>query len=409
MAAAAAGDERESKRACTAATTVLRQCWSSTFPDDLLAVVYSIWSPPRASACALPPSAGHGVRPRARRPPYRCHGCSTAPSSAPGTQKRHIVSIAPRMQRDVRVPLAVPGTRRLVGCHDGGWVVSSAPAPITIVNIFSGAEVKLGEKQGIIQHHDLDSVLKIVFSQPPTSGDCILATMTNKRCIGLTRVGSPECGWTMNRYSGMVLGDIMFYNNELYGLWKFSGELVKFEIGTNKDGAPVVIAEHRLAKSNAKTRNICRQNTSFIFDLDGKLAMARIRWSLQLETFFSVFQLVDIHARKLTKGYKHKWVKVTSLGDHALFLGQTFSKAVRVPVMRRGSVERNRIYFFHHHRYISPTPYHSVFLTISNESGHMEESKENNMANDEVKRIMSTLYTTQGCNHGGTWILPPDV
>ncbi|CAM0877818.1 unnamed protein product [Alopecurus aequalis] len=403
---AAAGDERAAKRACTAATTAARRCWSSMFPDDLLAVIYSMVASPRvrmrfAAVCRSWRAAARAAP--AVGLPWLLHCTLLRPWDSKASYHLHI----PEDGANMGVPL--PGTRRLVGCHDGGWVVSSAPAPITIANIFSGVEMKLGENQGN-QHHDLDSVLKIVFSEPPTSGDCILATITNKRSIGLTRVGSTDCGWTMHRYSsGMVLGDIMFYKNELYGLSKFRGELVKFEIGSNNDGAPVVIAEHRLAKSIAPTPNdIGRQNTSFIFDLEGKLAMARIRWSQNLDTFFSVFQLVDIHTDEVKEGYKNKWVKVTSLGDNALFLGQMFSKAVRVPEIRHGGVERNHIYFFHHHRYDSST-FHTVYFAILNESGHMDGGQEKDMANDEVKRIRSTVYITNGGNHGGTWILPPDV
>jgi hypothetical protein len=216
----------------------------------------------------------------------------------------------------VRVPL--PGRRRLVGCHDGGWVVSSAPAPLTIVNIFSGTEVKLGEKQGELVRGNqlvvLDSILKIVFSEPPTSGDCILAVMTDQYGIGLTRVGCPESGWTIHGSSGMGLVDIVFCNNELYGIRKYRGELVKFEIGRNKDGAPVVTAECRLALKSINAQNRCRQNANYIFDLHGKLAMARTEWSLNFEPSFKVFKLVDIHDGKMTQQYKHKWVKMTKFG-----------------------------------------------------------------------------------------------
>jgi hypothetical protein len=79
--------------------------------------------------------------------------------------------------------------------------------------------------------------------------------------------------------------------------------------------------------------------------------MARkAQWSPNLEPFFKVFELVDIHANQL---YTHKWVEVMSLGDHALFLGRTFSTAVHMPANRRGDVERNSIYFPHDH-YGSP-------------------------------------------------------
>jgi hypothetical protein len=93
-----------------------------------------------------------------------------------------------------------------------------------------------------------------------------------------------------------------------------------------------------------------QENLSYIFDLHGKLAMARkAQWSPNLEPFFKVFELVEIHANQLTPCYTHKWVEVMSLGDHALFLGRTFSTTVHMLANKRGDVERNSIYFPYHH------------------------------------------------------------
>jgi hypothetical protein len=155
-----------------------------------------------------------------------------------------------------------------------------------------------------------------------------------------------------------------------------------------------------------------RENLSYIFDLHGKLAMARkAQWSPNLEPFFKVFELVDIHANQL---YTHKWVEVMSLGDHALFLGRTFSTTVHMPANRRGDVERNSIYFPHDH-YGSPygfVPRHYSWQTYENDGQtyYKENERRDVIKGDEVKRIRSVGYYMREINRNyAAWILPPDI
>ena len=70
-------------------------------------------------------------------------------------------------------------------------------------------------------------------------------------------------------------------------------------VRTIEDGAPMIIAEHQL--SHAKdlphpSWDYHIDYADYIFDLQGKLAMASLRtWLPNLEPFFKVFKLVDIH------------------------------------------------------------------------------------------------------------------
>lgn len=108
----------------------------------------------------------------------------------------------------VRVKL--PSSRRLIG--GGGWVISFEPAPLKVVNLFSGAEVALpvNPLRWRNQHELSDPSLKFVFSKSPTSGDCILAAMTHGPGIALCRVGRPDSTWTIQRRSNLTLEDITF-------------------------------------------------------------------------------------------------------------------------------------------------------------------------------------------------------
>jgi hypothetical protein len=310
------------------------------------------------------------------------------------------------------------------------------PATLQIVNISSGAKVKLdlGKKQErlVCGDHILDSFLKlyafskipkIVFSEPPTSPDCIIAAIIHHdrigHRVGLCRIGCPNSGWTVHRCQATKFVDITFCSNsELYALTENGSQLVKFEVGLNEDGAPVVMAQRQLAMKSIDDPAISlhssqsQENLSYIFDLHGKLAMARkAQWSPNLEPFFKVFELVDIHANQL---YTHKWVEVVSLGDHALFLGRTFSTAVHMPANKRGDVERNSIYFPHDH-YGSPygfVPRHYSWQTYENDGQtyYKENERRDVIKGDEVKRIRSVGYYMREINSNyAAWILPPDI
>jgi hypothetical protein len=87
---------------------------------------------------------------------------------------------------------------------------------------------------------------KVVFSEIPTSKDCILASMIGSSTLALCRLGWPSGGggggWTTQRCGrGMKLLDIAFCNGELYGL-SCSHLVYKLVIGLNKDNVAVVMS-----------------------------------------------------------------------------------------------------------------------------------------------------------------------
>ncbi|KAM0928374.1 hypothetical protein ACQ4PT_002440 [Festuca glaucescens] len=319
--AAAAGDP-ETNRACTvaAATTTVRRCWSSSFPDDLLAVICCMLESPRCRARFVAVCRSWRAAARAA-PPVALPWLLLSPRMSDTTRRVY----CPEDGSVVRVRL--PGKMEIVGCHDGGWVATFMPASLKIVNALSGARVKLGRKQerlvcgdhvhdSILKIYAFSEMLKIVFSEPPTSPTCILATIVDHdsigHCIGLCRIDCPNSGWTIHRCHGRTLMDITFCNGDLYGLAENASEVVKFEIGVNEGGAPVVMAERQLSVGDSIGANSSEQNQSYIFDLHGKLAIAtRAQWSPNLHPFFKVFEFVDIHdaiANELTA-----WVEVADL------------------------------------------------------------------------------------------------
>ncbi|XP_073354866.1 uncharacterized protein [Aegilops tauschii subsp. strangulata] len=208
----------------------------------------------------------------------------------------------------------------------------------------------------------------------------------------------------------------MFCNGELYGLCD-KRKLTKFEIDVDKDGAPVITAKRRLVTQSIN-RTIhtgdYKDSFSYIFDLEGTLAMAmKNRWLPSIQQFFKVFKLVVIRTGKRKA---HKWMEVTSLGDYALFLGTSFSKAVQVSVTNmRGGMERNRMYYTRHCWLGRNTAISSdkVFLKISNDGSDMtcykEDDSKNSITDDNMERIMSVGYIVQGGLHGGMWILPSGI
>ncbi|XP_020167405.1 uncharacterized protein [Aegilops tauschii subsp. strangulata] len=305
----------------------------------------------------------------------------------------------------------------IIGGHDGGWLVYYLLA-LRIVNLFSGVEVTLAEKQRQVVRATHVHLLKIVFSQAPTSGDCILAAMTLSCGVALCRLGCTEGGWTIQGSPSGNLADITFCNGNLYALY-YQGVLVKFEIGVNKDGAPMITAAYPLVVNHPSSIDYVKDY--HIFDMNGKLALAfKTTWSISSEPFFKVFLLVDIHDDGSKAHYKHKWLEVTNLDDYALFLGKTFSKVVHVPADTHCNIKRNRIYYTRHgcldkHGVI---PRSTVFLATWNDSDHqiyyMEDDMKKDVAGDDLKRIRSIQYfmkgsTSRSSTNGGMWVVPPDI
>lgn len=398
------------------------QCWSSTFPDDPLDVIYS----------KVP---NHCSRVRFAAV---CRSWFTTALRHPALPELPWLLLSPR-DRDTTKRLYCPEDSKIlrislpsdfignwfVGCHGGGWVASFEPPPFRIVNIFSSVEVALSEKQkGIVCSGRLGQIIiwKVIFSKPPTSSDCILAAITDNHGIALCRVGCPNGGWTTKGDASytMELSDIAFCNGELYGLTRDRWELVKFVIGVDEDGAPLVTAVDRLvvAPEHQQPPSVWanRVDASYIFELHGKLATAvRSPWSPNLRPFFKVFELIDIDASEGMAHGAHKWAEVMSLGDFALFLGPNCSKAVHVSADRRGGVKRNHIYYSYHRRLAQKEVLLStdmVFLTSSNADGdsvYYREDESLSAAVGGVHRIGAVGYYVRGSPNPPVWLLPPDI
>jgi hypothetical protein len=125
-------------------------------------------------------------------------------------------------------------------------------------------------------------------------------------------------------------------------------KLLKFDIGVNGEGAPVVTAAHQLAvqrRHGPRYGKSYHDYYSYILELRGNLAMAvRTIWSQNGKRFFRVYKL-----SKADNTHIYKWSEVYSLGYYALFLGPgCASKAMHVPAGRCGGLEKNHIYYSNH-------------------------------------------------------------
>jgi hypothetical protein len=200
------------------------------------------------------------------------------------------------------------------------------------------------------------------------------------------------------------LTDIAFCGGELYGLCGDNFEasdrvskertmlkLFKFDIGVNDDGAPMVIGAQQLGEQfDIGMRDSVNMwmpiwerkkqvRGSYIVDLHGKPSIAVVaKWQPDLGSFFKVFFLVGND----DDGYM--WEEVMSLGDYALFVSPTCSKAVEAG----GHMKGNTVYYSCHHGYSGTSK-----LTAGD--------------GDEVERIGSVgLYVGNG-PLGSMWLLRP--
>jgi hypothetical protein len=400
-------------------------------PDDILVIIYRLLgdSPTnRARFAAVCRSWRAAVAGEPRVPVLPWLLLSPRDATAPGDNRtRRARCPEDGVVMRISTPLGAVG-RHLVGGYDGCWVVSCHPPPIRIVNLFSGAQVVLPNKLSKItcprrDHGRGDTrgpivVSKIVFSEPPTSKGCVMAAMTENCGIALCRVGCERGGWTIHGCQVERFMDIAFCKGELYGVSRSGSELVKFKIGKNKDGAPVVTGDIRVdlkMVSRDALKKSCKEYAAYIVELEGKLAIAmKTWWGKYHEPFFKVFELVGMETHGTTMCYKNEWVEVTSLGEHALFLGETFSKAVHVPsTSLRCDVERNRIYYCDNNcsRCLNALVHgDAVILTISNENDNLQYHKRKRTSvPDNNEKITSVGYIMKCGRHDIMWLLPPHI
>jgi hypothetical protein len=252
---------------------------------------------------------------------------------------------------------------------------------------------------------------KVVFSTSPTSCGCILAAITDKCGLALCRVDYPEVGWTTRGsfHGDDRLMDIAFCNGELYGLMQYRDWLVKFEIGVNEHGAPVLTAVHRLVveRNPYVYAGYSDYYARYILELRGKVVMVVRRRCSSLwrrrNYSFTMLELVDVD----TDNYM--WAIMGGLGDQALFLGSTCSKAVHVPEGEREGVKRNHIYYSHDRclRRDDKIPNDAIVFATSSidDGGRLHYKQQDN----GVEGVASVEYYVKGGPCPPIWILPPDI
>lgn len=234
---AAVNNDGSSIKAGTSAAAMVATEWWSILPDDILSLVYS------RVACAVDRVRFATVCRswRATAPMHPPHRVLPWLILNPGSNDRakhaYCLEDGAILSHFWFSNKAVGG--RIVGSHDGGWVTVS-DAPLRIVNLFSGAEVPLSAKQRSIirlrPRAKLFVPLKVMFSEPPTSRDCILAAIIGRSEVAIRGLGRVRSAWSPQRFVGMTITDIAFCNGHLYCLVPETMEIVRFEVGLTKHG-----------------------------------------------------------------------------------------------------------------------------------------------------------------------------
>jgi hypothetical protein len=195
------------------------------------------------------------------------------------------------------------------------------------------------------------------------------------------------------------ISDILFSNGDLYALSHRDYRLYKFAVCNNYNFPVLEPLEELTIQPPRPFDPHC------IFEMDSKIATAvEVAGSSKARTF-RVFELAR---NDTTESYK--LVELTSLGDHALFLGPAFCKAVRVPAVgTRGEVQSNCIYYSHpeeddHSKCLAA-------LDLGSCTVYCYESR--GVDHSESERIMTRGYHYSekadrvNDRNSCTWILPP--
>ncbi|KAI5001536.1 hypothetical protein ZWY2020_026186 [Hordeum vulgare] len=308
---------------------------------------------------------------------------------------------------------------RIVGGHDGGWVAVSE-APLRIINLFSGAEVPLSAKLTSVKPF---VPLKVIFSKPPTSSGCILAAIIGRSQVAICGLGRLKSAWSPHTFVGTTVLDIALCNGHLYCLMSEKMEIVRFEVGLTENGVfkgdPQWLDIDGCLWYYFQANGDPAESNAYILELHGKIMIAVRRtrgswwWSRNTRgPFFICLELVD-HVGHGT----YKWEIVKSLGDHALFLGQTFSKAMHVAMMEKPyrSPRRNHIYYSNHRCYprkeCLPGDAKEFFRSSNNDGCHVYHKEEESI-DDVGEGIMSVGHYALGSGDQyppPMWLFPPDL
>ncbi|XBI50644.1 hypothetical protein VPH35_114023 [Triticum aestivum] len=276
--------------------------------------------------------------------------------------------------------------KRFVGGYDGGWVAMlGQDMQLAVVNLFSGVEVPLPAKDtsAILPGGSSNIIRKVVFSESPAISGCMLAAIIPQCGIAMCRVGCKDNRWTVKQLAHPRLKDIVFCNGRLYGFTLIE-DVIKFDIGVNKDGRLVVIGEpHELRIRNLSDPVMCQ---NYIIEWHGKLAMVTRNFRVP---YVKVFQLANESTS--TTECTHRWEEVTSLGDNALFLGDMWSKTVYTAAAGCGRVQRSCIY-------MDDLTY-STWLDD-------QVDHEYDDAMWSIKSAGCSLINYASCR---IWVLPPDI
>ncbi|KAM3355222.1 hypothetical protein ACQJBY_025795 [Aegilops geniculata] len=397
--------------------TAATERWSA-LPGDLLSVIYLrlVAGPIVAAACGWWRAVASTHLPR-RLLPW------LVLDPGGGDRAKHAccledgVVLPPRF----RFPDEAVG-RCIVGGHEGGWV-AFLEAPLRIVNLFSGAEVTLSVKQRRIVRlrrgvDDRFVPLKVIFSEPPTSSGCILAAITERDEVAVCGLGRPRCAWLPRRLpTGKTYMDIAFCNGHLYCLVSETMQIVRFKVSLTKHG--VFKSDPEWLSVGGLYRDDPNDQSVYMVELHGKMVIAvrKKGWSRSRNTFvpfFFVSELVEVGSR-IYKWYELAHLK--SLGDHALFLSSTFSKAMDMSTHENGYLHRNNIYYSHHRCYPQEEGVPDAakeFLTVSNSDGrrvhYKTQYKEDESVDNNVEGITTVgHYVMGGDKYPPMWLFPRDL
>jgi hypothetical protein len=334
-------------------------------------------------------------------------------STGNGAPDRKARAYSPEDGRVLHAPLPwFPYGKRIVGCHDGGWVAAVEGWWIEVVNLFTLARVL--RKRYI----DDTFIQKIIFSNDPSSSEgCILAVLDIVKRVKLYRIGGPGLGGWTSEGCGLEaasvlepIADIAFSNGHLYCLTYHGDLLYKLAARPNKGYPPVVVIS--LEKLIIQ-RHAMKFGPQYIFELRGKLATAvEVTPPVSNDQAARSFRVFELAASTESSKYTW-WAEVTSLGDHALFLGPRCCKAVHVSVAGtrgRGDLQGNCIYYS---KNIHGAVYSKCLARLDLGSCFVY-CYESDRADDSDERIMSRGFHYHEKEDGitgrnrCTWILPPN-
>ncbi|KAL5733440.1 hypothetical protein ACOSQ2_033132 [Xanthoceras sorbifolium] len=272
-----------------------------------------------------------------------------------------------------------------------GWLLTigfKTPHQIRLLNPFTSDLIELPSARAFEEPNDL----RVITSTSPLDPKClVLAAHSHHGRLAFCRPGDES--WTRVEYFDSCCSDAIFYKDKFYAV-DFGGHL--FRISCN-----IIPIAAKLPLRPIQSPKVQLFQTIYLVELDGNLLLvARYRHQRtdrsDMTCVFDVYELNWV---------EREWIKVKSIGNNAILLGENSSISLRVSPSR--NFKANCIYFIDCYPFLSKVFQNNTgvydMMTGNVEYLHQSSDIWTSPPNWFIPALPDNLYREKTAEHMKSW------